>query len=111
VTDAEYVIVLTTLPADHDAGAFARVLVEEHLAACVNIMPEMRSVYRWQGALEEETERQILIKTARARLVQLWERLRALHPSEVPEFIVVPIVDGNDAYLHWIADVTATPGT
>jgi periplasmic divalent cation tolerance protein len=103
---ADYVLVMTTLPAAHDAAAVARALLEDRLAACVNVLPEMRSIYRWKGAIEEERERQVLIKTTRRRLTDLSERLRALHPYEVPEFIVVPIVDGSDAYLGWIGEST-----
>lgn len=108
VTTPEFVIVLTTLPADPDqAAAFARTLVEERLAACVNVMGEMQSVYVWEGHVEDEAEQQILIKTTRERLVALWERVRELHSYEVPEFLVVPIVDGSEAYLHWIKQWTA----
>ena len=102
----EYVLVLTTLPNDGEAAAFARALVEERLAACVNLLPPMESTYRWEGKVERETERQAIIKTTRDRTVALWERVREMHPYEVPEFIVLPIVDGNDAYLRWIADST-----
>ena len=105
----EYVIVLTTLPADADAAAFARALVEERLAACVNLLPPMESIYRWEGTIEQETERQVVIKTSRERVVALWERVRELHPYDVPEFLVLPIVDGNDAYLRWIARSDARP--
>lgn len=102
----EYVLVLTTLPADADAVAFARTLVEERLAACVNLFAPMVSVYRWAGELQEESERQVLMKTTRERVVALWERLCALHPYDVPEFVVLPIVDGNDSYLRWIGEST-----
>lgn len=103
----DYVVVLTTLPADADAPAFARALVDERLAACVNVLPVMESVYRWEGAMQEEPERQIVMKTARSRLPILWDRVRELHPYDVPEFIVLPIVDGSDAYLRWIGEETA----
>jgi periplasmic divalent cation tolerance protein len=103
----DYVVVLTTLPADADAAAFGRALVEERLAACVNLLPQMESIYRWEGQVERELERQVVIKTSRLRLVALWERVRDLHPYDVPEFIVLPIVDGNDAYLRWIAESTS----
>jgi periplasmic divalent cation tolerance protein len=102
----EYVVVLTTLPGDADASAFARTLVEERLAACVNLLPTMESFYRWEGEIERDTERQVVIKTTRGRVVTLWERVRDLHPYDVPEFVVLPIVDGNDAYLRWIAEAT-----
>lgn len=103
----DYVVVMTTLPADADAGAFARALIEERLAACVNLLPVMESVYRWEGDIEQETERQIVIKTARERVATLWERVRELHPYDVPEFLVLPVVDGNDAYLRWVAECTS----
>ena len=103
----DYVIVLTTIPADADASAFGRTLVDERLAACVNLLPIMESVYRWEGRVEHESERQVVIKTARERVVALWERVREMHPYEVPEFVVLPIVDGNDAYLRWVGESTS----
>ena len=105
-SDYDYVLVLSTLPGDTDAGAFARALVEDRLAACVNLLPLMESVFRWEGRIDRDTERQMLIKTARERVPALWERVRALHPYDVPEFIVLPIVDGNAAYLKWLAEAT-----
>lgn len=103
---SDYVIVLTTLPADADASGMATTLVTERLAACVNVLPAMQSTYRWQGEVEQETERQVVIKTAGGRVDALWERLRDLHPYDVPEFVVIPIVDGNQAYLNWIGETT-----
>ena len=103
----EYVIVLTTLPADADGRAFGRTLVEERLAACVNLLPPMDSLYRWEGQVEQDTERQVIIKTSRERLVALWDRIRELHPYEIPEFVVLPIHDGSDSYLKWIAESTS----
>ena len=103
----EYVIVLTTLPADADGAAFARGLVEERLAACVNLSAPMDSIYRWEGTIEMETERQLVIKTSRDRVVELWDRVREMHPYDMPEFLVMPIIDGNDAYLRWVADSTS----
>jgi len=102
----EYVIVLSTLPLDGKAAELATVLVEERLAACVNVLPAMTSVYRWAGAVETESEHQVVIKTTKARVAALWDRLRDLHPYDVPEFVVLPIVDGNDTYLKWIGDST-----
>jgi periplasmic divalent cation tolerance protein len=103
---SDFVIVLTTLPADADAPAIAAALVEARVAACVNVLPAMQSVYRWQGAVERETERQMVIKTSGLRVDALWERLRDLHPYDLPEFVVIPVVDGNQAYLNWIGDST-----
>jgi periplasmic divalent cation tolerance protein len=104
--DPEYVLVLTTLPGDADGAAFGRSLVDERLAACVNLLPLMDSVYRWEGNIEYETERQIVIKTSRQRVAALWDRVRELHPYEVPEFIVLSITDGNEAYLRWVGEGT-----
>jgi periplasmic divalent cation tolerance protein len=109
VTTPDYVIALTTLPADADVNTLARTLVEERLAACVNVLPEMTSVYRWQGRVEKDTERQLIVKTTRARITVLWERLRELHPYDVPEFLVLPVLHGNDAYLKWVKESTALP--
>lgn len=103
----EFVVVLTTLPADADAAAFARTLVEDRVAACVNVLPLMESVYRWEGAIEQEPERQLVIKTSRARVPALWDRLRERHPYDVPEFLVLPVVDGSEAYLGWVAGGTS----
>lgn len=100
-------MVLTTLPADADAPGFSRTLVEERLAACVNMLPVMESVFRWEGQIEGDKERQIIMKTSRERLPALWERIRELHPYEVPEFVVLSILDGSDAYLRWIGDSTS----
>lgn len=105
---SEYVLVLTTLPADADGVEFGRSLVDDRLAACVNLLPLMDSVYRWEGRVERETERQVLIKTARERVAALWDRVRELHPYEVPEFLVLPIADGNEAYLRWVGESTRT---
>lgn len=102
----DYVIVLTSLPADADAATFAQALVEARLAACVNLLPVMESVYRWEGKVDQERERQVVIKTSQSRMVALWERVRELHPYEIPEFVVVPIVDGSDAYLRWLGEST-----
>ena len=108
MTETDYVIVMTTLPAEADATGFAQALVDARLAACVNLLPAMESIYRWEGKVEQERERQLIIKTSRWTLVDLWERVQALHPYEIPEFVVLPIVDGNGAYLQWVGDSTRT---
>jgi periplasmic divalent cation tolerance protein len=104
VTD--FVIVLTTLPAEGDAERFASQLVEDRLAACVNILPAVRSVYRWKNAVERADERQLVIKTTRARVTALEARLRKLHPYDVPEFVVLPIDSGSAEYLSWLTEST-----
>jgi periplasmic divalent cation tolerance protein len=99
----EFAIVLTTLPADAEAESLARTLVEEGLAACVNVLGPIRSVYRWEGRVEAADERQLLIKTSRARVADLQRRLVELHPYDVPEFLVVGIETGSEPYLAWLA--------
>jgi periplasmic divalent cation tolerance protein len=101
------VIVLTTLGATADAAAFARTLVTERLAACVNILPPMTSVYRWKGSIEEDTEHQLLIKTDMDRVTALEARFHEIHPYEIAEFVVIPISEGSAAYLGWLADSLA----
>ena len=91
---------------ESDAEGFASLLVEERLAACVNIAPAMRSVYRWKGAVERADERQLLIKTSSSQLIPLETRIRALHPYDVPEFVVIAITQGSPDYLSWLADST-----
>ena len=80
----EYVVVMTTLPADADGPAFGRALLSERLAACVNLLAPMESVYRWEGRVEQESERQVIIKPTRVRLNALLDRVRELHPYEIP---------------------------
>ena len=106
MADTPHVLILTTLPAEADAAAFATALVDAGLAACVNLLPVMESVYRWEGRVQRDAERQLIIKTSRERVATLWQRVRELHPYDVPEYIVLPIVDGNDAYLRWIGEAT-----
>ena len=103
---SEAVVAWTTWPAGGDADRFARVLVEERLAACVTTHRPVRSVYRWQGAIEEDEEQLVMIKTTRDRIAALRDRMRRLHPAEVPELVVLPVIDGNPAYLAWIAEST-----
>jgi periplasmic divalent cation tolerance protein len=102
----EAVIVLSTWPAETDPDAMAAALVEERLAACVNILPVMESVYRWQGAVERASERQVIVKTTRRALERLLPRLKSLHPYDVPEMLVLPVSGGGDEYLTWIDEST-----
>jgi periplasmic divalent cation tolerance protein len=102
----DLVLVLTTAPDDERADAWARALVEERLAACVNVHGSMQSFYRWKGVVAREAERQMVIKTTRSRVAALRDRLRELHSYEVPEFVVLAVADGGDDYLKWVADQT-----
>ena len=100
----ELVVVLTTLPGDADVAAFARALVDERLAACVNALPLMQSTYRWKGSVETAAERQLLIKTRAAGVAALEQRVRELHPYDVPEFLVIAVDSGSAAYLTWLSE-------
>ena len=102
---ADLILILTTMPDDDRADALARTLVDERLAACVNVHAPMMSTYRWQGAVEREAERQIVIKTARDRRAPLEARLRELHPYDVPEFVVID-ASASDAYGAWVSGET-----
>jgi periplasmic divalent cation tolerance protein len=102
---ARAIVVLTTLGADGDATAIGRTLVDERLAACVNVLPPMQSIYRWQGEVSEDAERQLVIKTWSDRLDALTTRLLALHPYETPELLVLD-AGGSEAYLRWIEEST-----
>ena len=99
---ATTVLVLTTLPADADALAFGRVLIDEHLAACVSVLGSLHSVYRWKDAVEDAREQQLLIKTEASVVEALERRLATLHPYDVPEFLVLAVSGGSEAYLKWV---------
>jgi periplasmic divalent cation tolerance protein len=94
-------------PDAETAARIARVLVEERLAACVQALPGVVSTYRWQGAVQQESEVLLLIKTTRERFDALKARLPDLHPYETPELIALDAVDGLAAYLDWIAAATS----
>ncbi|MEQ1757540.1 MAG: divalent-cation tolerance protein CutA [Vicinamibacterales bacterium] len=96
-------LVLTTLEAETDAAPLAQLLVEERLAACVNVLPPMLSIYRWKGAVEQAREQQLIIKTSADRLDALKARLVELHPYEVPEVVVIG-ADGAASYEAWLAE-------
>ena len=98
-------LVLTTLGGGDDAAMLARTLVKERLAACVGVLPGLRSVYQWEGAITEEAEQQVVIKTSRSRLAALEHRLGELHPYQVPEFIVLE-GEASAAYGAWVEDET-----
>ncbi|MGA7981970.1 MAG: divalent-cation tolerance protein CutA [Chromatiaceae bacterium] len=89
------------------ADRIAEALVSEGLAACVNQLPGVRSVFLWQGRVERESEILLLMKTTEARFPALSERLRALHPYELPEIIAVPVTTGLPEYLQWVSKCTA----
>ena len=103
---SEFVVVLTTFPMGADVTMFASTIIREHLSACVTTHPKVQSVYLWEGKIVQEKEQQVVLKTTKDRLDTLWNRIRQLHPYEVPEFLVLPIIDGNSDYLNWIRQST-----
>ena len=105
----EFLLVLTTLPDKAGADALAARLVEQHLAACVNILAPCESVYRWQGAVETASEIPLFIKTTRDRYPALEAAVRAMHPYEIPELVALPITTGLPAYLDWVAASVTMP--
>jgi len=99
------IVVLSTCASPEEAGKIARTLVEKRLAACVNILPAVRSIYRWKDAIEDDPETLLLIKSSRALFNDLRSEIERLHSYEVPEAIAIPIVDGLERYLEWMASV------
>lgn len=95
-------LVFCTLADREGAEALARFLVEQRFAACVNILPGVTSIYRWEGDVQRDTECMLIIKTRQDRFAALSEALRAQHPYELPEIVAVPLSDGLPAYLAWI---------
>jgi periplasmic divalent cation tolerance protein len=98
-----YSLVLCTCPEGESAVSLAESLVEARLAACVNILPDVQSVYRWQGKIARDAERLLLIKTETAVFAALKEHILVRHPYETPEIIAVPIIDASPDYLDWIS--------
>ena len=96
-------VVLCTCPDEDTAVRLATGLVDDGLAACVNIVPQIRSIYRWQTAVQNEHETLMIIKTTRARYAMLERWLEEQHPYEVPEVIALPVTAGAAAYLDWVA--------
>ncbi|QIK38090.1 divalent-cation tolerance protein CutA [Caldichromatium japonicum] len=105
-------LLLCTCPDQETAQRLATTLVEDRLAACINLVPGITSIYRWQGRIHQDPEVLLLLKTADERVDALMARLRALHPYEVPEIIVLPIVAGLAEYLEWVKTcVTSKQGS
>jgi periplasmic divalent cation tolerance protein len=102
----EVVLILTTVPDDGAGETLARTLVEERLAACVNVLPPMTSIYRWRGAVEHDSERQLVVKTTRHQIGAVRERIAQLHPYELPELLVLDVIDGSPGYLDWVRTET-----
>ncbi len=104
--EPEPVVVLITFPSDGDVTTFATALVHHGEAACVSVLPEMESVYRWGGAIEHARERQLIVKTTLAMVDPLKRRVARLHPYDTPEFLVLRVAGGEERYLAWIREAT-----
>lgn len=102
----QVILIMTNVPDEVVAHRIARYLVEQKLAACVNLLPGVRSVYRWQGAIEEASEVTMLIKSTQQRYAELEEAIRQTHPYEVPEIIAMPVTTGLQPYFDWLATET-----
>lgn len=100
-------VVLVTAPTAERAAEMARTLVEERLAACGNVVPGIRSIYRWEGEVQDDEEVLLVLKTTRERFEALRERVLALHPYEVPEVLALPVEAGSEKYLAWLEGETA----
>ncbi len=100
----EYVVALSTVGQAEDAQRIARALVERRLAACVNVISGLTSVYRWKGKIEADPEHLLVIKTRQDRVAEIKAVLPSLHPYEVPELVVLAIEDGYPPYLSWIGE-------
>lgn len=103
---SELVLALSTAPDGEHAARMARALVEERLIACANLVPGLTSIYRWQGAVQSEPEVLLLMKTRRALVPRLMERIPQLHPYQVPELVVTEVTDGLEPYCRWVLDET-----
>jgi len=105
----DFFVVLCTCPDLQTAQRLGCALVEASLVACVNVVPALRSIYRWQGSVQEEEEVLMILKTTAGRLDAARALLVQLHPYDVPEFVALAVADGHHPYLQWVADSTRTP--
>jgi periplasmic divalent cation tolerance protein len=104
------IIVFSTCSTPEEAAKIARKLIEERLAACVNVAPRIRSFYRWKGVIQESDECMLVIKTSRERFDRLRIELEKVHTYEVPEVVAAPVVDGSPNYLNWMEGELNGPG-
>jgi len=102
----EALVVFITAPNEEEAAKIAKVLVEERLVGCVNIIKDIRSIYSWQGKIEDERELLMILKTRHELFSSLKARVKELHSYTVPEIIALPVVDGSEEYLAWLREIT-----
>ena len=110
MTPADFVVVLVTAGSADEAAAIGRTLVQERIVACANVVGPIRSIYTWQGKVEDAGEHLLVLKARAADVAALTERVHALHSYETPEVLALPVVGGSPAYLAWLADVTRRDG-
>jgi len=110
VSDGQAMIVLVTAGSAENAEAIARALVSERLAACVNVLSGLRSIYQWQGDVKSDAEWMLVIKTERSRFEAVEARVRSLHAYELPEVIAIDVVKGSAPYLDWLLGAVSASG-
>ncbi|MFN3739576.1 MAG: divalent-cation tolerance protein CutA [Thermodesulfovibrionales bacterium] len=103
---SEYAVVYITAPDEESAQNIANLLVKERLAGCVNIIKNIRSIYFWQGSIEDEPEVLMIVKTKRELFKKLSDKVKSVHPYSVPEIIAMPIIEGSEDYLRWLDETT-----
>ena len=108
-TDTDAIVVFMTAASREEAGQLADMLVNKRLAACVQILPEMESVYRWEGQVERQPEVLLIAKTLNSKFADLETAVRALHSYETPEIVAVPLTAGSDPYLKWLSACASEP--
>ncbi|HEY2991017.1 MAG TPA: divalent-cation tolerance protein CutA [Candidatus Binatia bacterium] len=101
---SEFIVVLVTVGSPDEGDRLARALVEERLAACVNRVPTVQSIYRWQGQVESSAEELLIVKTRRDLFARVKDRVQQLHSYSVPEIIALPILDGSESYFRWLQE-------
>jgi periplasmic divalent cation tolerance protein len=109
MNNLDFFVVLSTCPDAGTAARISRSLVESALVACVNIVPGLRSIYRWNDTVQDESEVLMILKTTGPCLAAAREMLLSLHPYDVPEVVALPVADGHDAYLRWVSTSTRAP--
>jgi periplasmic divalent cation tolerance protein len=102
----ETIVVYITAPNEEEAAKIAKALVEERLAGCINIVRGIRSIYSWQGRIEDDSEVLMIAKTQRHLFESLKKRVKELHSYTVPEIIAMPVIEGSEDYLNWLKEVT-----
>ena len=103
---SELIVVFVACGSEEEALKIANALIEEHLAACTNLVSPIRSIYRWEGKIWDEKECLLIIKTQKQRFEELEKKVKSLHSYSVPEIISLPIVEGSSSYLNWLVEMT-----